>query len=132
MYLPHGYILVVDSAQRTMSAEHPWASQLQYPVFVADSAEEAVNQASQVPPCLVILVEDDVQKAGRGLIKQLRGRFHPGDMTILALTDAGSPQWDHYDDIPGLDGLLVKPVSHDIVSSLVESACARHSPSIEG
>jgi DNA-binding response OmpR family regulator len=131
MYLPHGYILVVDADQRTVGSEHPWATQLHYPVFVTDSAEEAVSQASQVPPCLVILVEDDVQEAGRGLIEQLRRRFHSGDMTILALTDAGSPQWNHYGDIPGLDGLLVKPVSHDIVNSLVESACARHLPSVQ-
>jgi DNA-binding NarL/FixJ family response regulator len=126
MYLPHGYILVLDPARRGIGTDHPLAAQFPYPVFVTDSAEKAVNKAMQVPPCLVIVVGDDVQDVGRKLTEQLRQAFQPADMTIVALTNAASPQWNHHDEIPGLDGLLVKPVSNEILNSLVESAFARH------
>lgn len=121
----HGYVLVLDPERRERRDVHSLAADLQYPVFVASSTEQAVSQVNQAPPCLVILVGDNFQDWSQPLIDQLRCRQGAGDMTIVALTDSASPQWQHSEDNPGVDGLLVKPLSPDILRSLVASAFAR-------
>ncbi|WP_155523681.1 hypothetical protein [Nodosilinea nodulosa] len=100
-------------------------SDLQYPVFVANSTEQAVTRVSQGAPCLVILMGNNVQTWSQPLVHQLRQHGHSSDMTIVALTDSTSPQWNYSEDLSGLDGLLVQPLSTDILRSLVESAFAR-------
>ncbi|TVP69563.1 MAG: hypothetical protein EA342_03060 [Leptolyngbya sp. LCM1.Bin17] len=125
MTLLSGYILVLDPERREFRDAHALEADLQYPVFVASSTEQAVNQVKQAPPCLVILVGDNYQDWSQPLIDQLRQSSRTKDMTILALTDSTSPQWQYREDNSGVDGLLVKPLSQDILRSLMASAFAR-------
>ncbi|MGG6241849.1 response regulator [Nodosilinea sp. AN01ver1] len=125
MTLTQGYILVLDPERRHHDDAHSLATNLQYPVFVASSTEQAVTRASQTPPCLVILMGNNFQAWSQPLVNQLRQYSRSPDMTIVALTDSASPQWNYSEDTPGVDGLLVQPLSMEILRSLVESAFAR-------
>ncbi|MBW4482903.1 MAG: hypothetical protein KME14_10200 [Tildeniella torsiva UHER 1998/13D] len=125
MTLIRDYILVLDPDCAHHDDAHPLESDLQYPVFVASSTEQAVTRVRQGAPCLVILVGNNFQDWSQPLVNQLRQHEQAPDMTIVALTDSTSPQWDYSEDTPGLDGLLVQPLSMDILRSLVESAFAR-------
>lgn len=125
MTLTRSYILVFDPALSHRDNAHPLESELQYPVFVASSTEQAVSRVSQSAPGLVILVGNNFQDWSQTLVSQLRQHEQAPDMTIVALTDSASPQWNYSEDTPGLDGLLVQPLSMEILRSLVESAFAR-------
>jgi AmiR/NasT family two-component response regulator len=81
-------------------------------------------RASQTHPYLVILV-GNCQIWSRALVSQLRSLNKPGSTTIVALTDCHAPSWLHQEDNPGLDGFLVKPLSGDVLISLIQSAWAR-------
>ncbi|MEY3298763.1 MAG: hypothetical protein RLZZ597_2023 [Cyanobacteriota bacterium] len=94
-------------------------------MVIAHSADQALTQLRQGKPCLVILVDHHSQSWSHTLVRHLRQTLPATDMTIVALTDSTSPQWNHTEDTPELDGFLVKPLSLDIVKSLVESAHAR-------
>jgi DNA-binding NarL/FixJ family response regulator len=97
---------------------------LRCPIVVASSAEQAMDRASQTHPYLVILV-GNCQTWSRTLVSQLRSINKPGNTTIVALTDCHAPSWLHQEDNPGLDGFLVKPLSGDVLISLIQSAWAR-------
>lgn len=125
MTLMRDYILVLDPERAPHGDAHPLETDLQYPVFVANSTEQAVTRVNQGAPCLVILVGNNFQDWSQPLVSQLRQHDRAPDMTIVALTDSASPQWNYSEDTPGLDGLLVQPLSMDILRSLVESAFAR-------
>lgn len=125
MTLTRDYILVLDPECDHRDDAHPLETDLQYPVFVASSAEQAVTRVNQGAPCLVILVGNNFQDWSPPLVNHLRQHGQAPDMTIVALTDSTSPQWNYSEDTPGLDGLLVQPLSMDILRSLVESAFAR-------
>lgn len=125
MTLTRDYILVLDPQCDHHDDAHPLETDLQYPVYVASSTEQAVTRVNQGAPCLVILVGNDFHDWSLPLVNQLRQHGQAPDMTIVALTDSTSPQWDYSEDTPGLDGLLVQPLSMDILRSLVESAFAR-------
>jgi AmiR/NasT family two-component response regulator len=125
MTLTRGYILVLDPERLHRDDAHPLETNLQYPVFVANSTAQAVTRVSQGAPCLVILVGNNFQAWSQPLVHQLRQYSCSPDMTIVALTDSTSPQWNYSEDTPGVDGLLVQPLSMDILRSLVESAFAR-------
>ncbi|MBE9136578.1 hypothetical protein IQ254_05080 [Nodosilinea sp. LEGE 07088] len=125
MNLTHGYILVLDPERLHRDDAHPLANDFQYPVFVANSTEQAVSRIHQGAPCLVILVGNHVQDWSPPLVNRLRQHDQTTDMTIVALTNSASPQWNYSEEIPGLDGLLVQPLSMDILRSLVESAFVR-------
>lgn len=126
MPLPSSYILVLDPHRLHRADAHPLEVELQYPVFVASSTEQAVSRVNQGVPSLVILVGNNFQDWSQPLVSQLRQHDQAPDMTIVALTDSASPQWNYSEDTPGLDGLLVQPLSMEILRSLVESAFARH------
>ncbi len=125
MTLIRDYILVLDPDCAHHSDAHPLETDLQYPVFVASSTEQAVTRVRQGAPSLVILVGNNFQDWSLPLVNHLRQHGQAPDMTIVALTDSTSPQWDYSEDTSGLDGLLVQPLSTDILRSLVESAFAR-------
>lgn len=120
-----GYILVLNPDQQEIRTIRAIESDLPYPVFVANSTEQAVTRLTEGLPCLIILVGNNVQAWSRSLIQHLRQTPKAADTTIVALTDSASPQWNHSEDTPELDGFLVKPLSLDIIKSLVESAQAR-------
>ena len=120
-----GYILVLDPEHQGVRI-HTVESELPYPVFVAKSQEQAIARLNQGQPCLIILVGSSGQSWSQTLVQHLRQLSPAEKMTIVALTDSASPQWND-SDIPELDGFLVKPLSLDIIKSLVESAQARQS-----
>lgn len=120
----HGYILVLDTQRHPSQGVHSLLTQLPCPVFIAGSAEQAVEQASQTAPYLVILIGDG-QNWCQSLVEQLRQSIDATGVTIVALTDSGNPHWDHQEDNPGLDGFLVNPLSGEVLTSLVESALAK-------
>lgn len=125
MTLIRDYILVLDPECDRHDDAHSLETDLQYPVFVASSTEQAVTRVNQGAPCLVILVGNNFQDWSPPLVDHLRQHGQAPDMTIVALTDSTSPQWNYGEETPGLDGLLVQPLSIDILRSLVESAFAR-------
>lgn len=120
-----GYILVLAPDHQEMRNIHAIERDLPYPVVVARSAEQAMTQLGQGKPCLVILVDHNGQSWPQTLVRHLRQTAPAAEMTIVALTDSTSPQWNHTEETPELDGFLVRPLSLDIVKSLVESAHAR-------
>ncbi|XGB42209.1 MAG: hypothetical protein LVS60_19015 [Nodosilinea sp. LVE1205-7] len=121
----NGYILVLDPEYREVQVNHCIETTVDYPVFVASSTEQAIGRLHQGLPWLVILVINNVQDWSQLWIQQLRQIQSAADMTIVALTDSTSPQWKDWEENPDLDGFLVKPLSLDIVKSLVASAVAR-------
>ncbi|QQE63856.1 hypothetical protein GFS31_05270 [Leptolyngbya sp. BL0902] len=120
-----GYILVLDPEHQEIRNIHAMEADLPYPVLVAQSAEQAIGWLRQGQPCLVILVGNSRQAWSSTLARHLRQISPNNAVTIVALTDSASPQWNHTEDVPELDGFLVKPLSLDIIRSLVESAQAR-------
>lgn len=90
----------------------------------ANSEDQAVARVSQAPPYLVILTGDR-QTWSHRLVHTLRNRAQAENITIVALTDCHSPSWLHQEENPGFDGFLVKPISGDILTSLVQSAWVR-------
>ncbi|MBD2257293.1 response regulator [Pseudanabaena sp. FACHB-2040] len=122
----HRYILVLDTQRQESSGVHSLLTQLHCPVFIAGTAEQALAKVHQVPPYLVILIGDG-QNWSQPLVEQLRQGASTANMTIVALTDSTSPRWGQQDENPGLDGFLVKPLSGEVLTSLVESALAKQS-----
>ncbi|MBD2428779.1 response regulator transcription factor [Phormidium sp. FACHB-1136] len=120
-----GYILVLAPDHQEIRNIQAIQADLPYPMVVARSAEQAMTQLGQGQPCLVILVDHNGPSWPQTLVRHLRQTLAATEMTIVALTDSASPQWNHTEDTPELDGFLVKPLSLDIVKSLVESAHAR-------
>lgn len=126
MKLPQDYVLVLDERQRlTQSSDLPDISE-QYAFVIASSAEHAVEQARQVTPCLVILVGED-HHWFENQVKALRRSSETPSMTIVALTESGSPNWQASKENLELDGFLVKPLTDDILVSLVQSAIIKQS-----
>ena len=120
------YILVLGPESEDMQALESLLNRLKYSVAVANSPEQAVDQASQRLPYLVIISGDRAYFSPR-LVKQLRQLASLCGTTIVALTDFHAPSWLHQDDNPGVDGYLVKPLTGDVLCSLVQSAWARQS-----
>ncbi len=110
-----GYILVVDPQRQEMSATSSTTFDLECPVLVVNSTEQAMGRLNQGFPWLVILIMDNGQEWLRSSIQQLRQVTATTDMTIVALTDATNPEWTYGDDMPDVDGFLVKPLTLDIL-----------------
>ncbi|MBD2059824.1 response regulator transcription factor [Oculatella sp. FACHB-28] len=90
----------------------------------ASSIDQVVAKVSQMSPYLVILAGDG-QNWSQALVKDLRDAANTCETTIVALTDCNAPSWVHQEENPGFDGFLVKPISSDVLTSLVQSAWAR-------
>ncbi|MBE7380836.1 MAG: hypothetical protein F6J95_005450 [Leptolyngbya sp. SIO1E4] len=126
MALPQEYVLVLDEQQRWLpQADLPLASD-HCPFVVAASAEHAVEQARQATPCLVILIGEN-HAWFKHQVHALRHSTHATSMTIVALTESASPNWQPERDMLDLDGFLVKPVTDDVLMSLVQSAIIKQS-----
>ncbi len=100
------------------------STQVEGPVFVAQSAEQAVARIEQGIPYLVILSGTDKNWAP-AFIHRLRETVKPLGTTIVALTESHEPSWSPQEEHPGIDGFLVKPLSQDVLHLLVESAVAK-------
>lgn len=124
MKASQGYILVVDQQSEDLQVVKSILSRLSCSVFIAESSEQAVAQARQADPYLVILSGNNPCWS-KALVCRLRQTINTNGVTIVALTDSSNPSWSHQEDHPGLDGFLVKPLSKDVLSSLVESAIVK-------
>ncbi|MEM1309626.1 MAG: hypothetical protein AAGF98_09125, partial [Cyanobacteria bacterium P01_H01_bin.153] len=60
-------------------------------------------------------------------VRALRQVAQTPPMTIVALTESGSPRWQSADEVLDLDGFLVQPLTDDILVSLVQSAMIKRS-----
>ncbi|MEM9002552.1 MAG: hypothetical protein AAGE59_03385 [Cyanobacteria bacterium P01_F01_bin.86] len=126
MKFPQDYVLVLDEQQRRVhQSDLPLGSD-RCTFVIAASAEHAVEQAKQSTPCLVILVGED-HAWFRHQVYALRHSTHATPMTIVALTESTSPNWQSEEEALDLDGFLVKPLTDDVLTSLVQSAIVKKS-----
>jgi DNA-binding response OmpR family regulator len=95
-----------------------------WPVFVAQSDDQAIARVQEATPCLVILAGNQ-QHWPQALVKRLRDQAEPKGTIILALTDSDEPRWSLDQEDTDLDGFLVQPVSYEVLTSLIESALAK-------
>lgn len=95
-----------------------------FSVEIACSEEQAVVQAHEHPPFLVILAGDHLSWS-QGLLAKLRTRADAQPVTLVALTDFHAPSWVYQEENPGFDGFLVSPISSEVLLSLVQSAYTR-------
>ena len=125
MKLPQDYVLVLDEQQVAPRSDLTAISD-RCSFVVASSAENAVEQAKQINPCLVILVGEN-QTWFEHQVKALRQSNAVPPLTIVALTESASPRWQREPEGLALDGFLVKPLTDDILVSLVQSAIIKQS-----
>jgi len=126
MNLSHDYVLVLDEQRRHLhQADLPLISE-RYALVVAASEQHAVEQARQAAPCLVILVGDS-HTWFKSQVDALRHSTDTPPMTIVALTESTAPTWQLEKDTLEVDGFLVKPVTDEILNSLVQSAIIKQS-----
>jgi CheY-like chemotaxis protein len=122
----HRYVLVLDSDSDTLQRLESILRWIHCPMATASSLEQAIAKINDVLPSLIILSGSQT-KWSKSLLHKLR----PGqqdtmpDVMIVALTDSHATSWVKQEENPGFDGFLVKPLSPDVVSSLVQSAWAR-------
>lgn len=122
--LSQSYILVLAQPSDDLQNLGLILEGLRYPLVVASSVEQMIANISLTAPYLVILSCNDLHWSKR-LVSRLRNISNARHATIVTLTDSHLSSWCPQDDHSGLDGFLVKPLSGDILVSLVQSALAR-------
>jgi CheY-like chemotaxis protein len=129
MKSPRNYVLVLGRQSDDLLGLESLLKRLRCSVAIASSEAQAMDQVSQDPPYLVILAGNH-QNWSQALVHQLRNLGEASSITIVALTDSHTPSWLTQEENPGFDGFLVKPISGDILSSLIHSARARQTYSV--
>lgn len=124
MQLPQDYVLVLDEQKRYPQRSALSRLSQDYTFVLASSAEHAIEQARQIKPCLVILVGEN-HSWFENQVRVLRQADQTPEMTIVALTESGSPRWQNSEKMLDLDGFLVQPLTDDILVSLVQSAVVK-------
>lgn len=123
---PHNYVLILDEEYRWLPQSDLPLTVVRCPIYVASSPAQAIAQAQAVPPCLVILVGND-QNWVKTQVHTLRQATQATQATIVALTESAYPTWEPAEESPDVDGFLVKPLTDDVLTSLVQSALAQQS-----
>jgi DNA-binding NarL/FixJ family response regulator len=118
------YVLVLGQPSDDLQMLEALLEHLSCPMVFASSADQVVAKASQAAPYLVILAGDG-QNWSQAVVNDLRSVANTYKTTIVALTDCHAPNWMHQEENPGVDGFFVKPLSRDVLTSLVQSAWAR-------
>jgi DNA-binding NarL/FixJ family response regulator len=118
------YVLILGQPSDDLQMLQALLEHLSCPMVFASSTDQVVAKVSQMSPYLVILAGDG-QNWSQALVKDLRDAANTCETTIVALTDCNAPSWMHQEENPGVDGFLVKPISRDVLTSLVQSAWAR-------
>jgi len=124
MHLASGYILLLAKQPHEVRLLASLLGHSRYAVTIADTEEQAIAQAAQQPPFLIILAGDH-QNWSYSLMRELRHCANAKYITLIALTDFHAPRWVPQEENPGFDGFLVNPISHEVLSSLVQSAHTR-------
>ena len=122
MALPATYILLLAPQIEELQGLESLLQQVALDVEIVNTTDQALARVSQRPPCLVILQEHLRSEA---TIHQLRTLANADRMTLVIVTETDSPSWFHQDLHPDVDGFLVKPLSSDVLFSLIHSASAR-------
>ncbi len=116
------YVLLLADRTEEVFGLESLLRKLRFTVEIANSPEQAIAQVHRDTPCLVIVHGD---RWSHTFMRQLRTLANTDGMMLMFLTDCHAPSWLYQDQNPGFDGFLVKPLSSDILSSLVQSASAR-------
>ncbi|NEP16404.1 MAG: hypothetical protein F6J97_05800 [Leptolyngbya sp. SIO4C1] len=124
MNAPQSYILLLGQQHDIAQAMQVSLGPLPCTVIAVHSIDQALAQMQQNHPSLVIL-SGSQQNWSETLVQSLRNRVKPADVTIVALTEPDEPRWSSQEDPSGLDGFLVKPLSGDILNSLLQSALVK-------
>jgi DNA-binding NarL/FixJ family response regulator len=118
------YVLLIGQPREMFWPLQHWLKSFSLPLRSLSTVEQALAALPQRPPCLVILAASQTQPSA-ALVRCLRETIKPAQVTIVALTEIHNPCWSCPEDHPGLDGVLVKPLSADILNSVVASALAK-------
>lgn len=122
MVFPSTYILLLAPQLEELDGLESLLQQVALNVEIVHTADQALAKVSQKPPCLIILQEHLRSEAA---IHQLRTIANADRITLVIVTETDSPSWLHQEQRPDVDGFLVKPLSSDVLSSLIHSASAR-------
>jgi DNA-binding NtrC family response regulator len=120
--VPLNYILLLAPQREDLRWLESLLQNMQYAVETADSADSAVAKVSRALPCLVMLQGNCWSPS---FMHQLRTIAAATAITLVMVTDSHAASWFHPEENPDIDGFLVKPLSQDILSSLVQSASVR-------
>lgn len=118
-----GYILVIG--QPLMNLTTSPTENLYTPVVTATDPEQAVAKAQAEHPHLVIISGDTHQDWSPQVARQIRQSVQPEEVVIVSLTESSDLSWSTATESPEIDGVFVKPLSADVLSSLNESAIAK-------
>lgn len=119
------YILVVGQSSEDWQWLHALPlERLQCSVMVVSSLEEAVQQIHRAVPCLLILASGQ-SVWHTSIVQHFRSLTNDCGMTIVVVSESNAPRWSRHDNHLGIDGYLVKPITGDILNSLIQSAWAR-------
>ena len=124
MDISKDYILLLEQQPGAAQLAPFIVSQLPYAIVIADSTDQAVAQIQRKNPYLVIL-SGNQHSWSETVVQRLRETVKPADVTIVALTESSESSWSPYEEHPSLDGFLVKPLSSDVLNSVVESALVK-------
>jgi CheY-like chemotaxis protein len=124
MKLMSRYVLLLAQPSEDLKGLEHLLERLRCSVSIASSSDQLLAYVTQRPPCLVILQSSDNHWSQR-IIRQLKTVVDTANITLVALTDCHTPSWLTQEENPGFDGFLVKPLSREVLSSLIQSASAR-------
>jgi DNA-binding NarL/FixJ family response regulator len=123
MVFPSTYILLLAPQLEELDGLESLLQQVVLDVEIVDNADQALVKVTQKPPCLIILQE---HLRSETVIHQLRRLSNADRTTLVIVTETDSPSWLHQEQRPDVDGFLVKPLSTEVLFSLIHSASARH------
>lgn len=97
---------------------------VQCSVIMVSSLEEAVQQVNHAVPCLLILASGQ-SVWHTSIVQRFRNLADDCGMTIVVVSESHAPRWSRQEHNLGIDGYLVKPITGEILNSLIQSAWAR-------
>lgn len=124
MKFASSYILLLVQQTEDLHGLESLLERLKCPVEIVRSPDQAVDRVRQSPPCLVI-VQGNHSHWSQEFVRKLRTIADADHIMLVALSDSHAPSWLHQEENPGFDGFLVKPLSCDVLFSLIQSASAR-------
>ncbi len=119
-------VLLVDQPPEDLRGLARLLNHLQCPFAVAETRN--LRWSHDHIPHLIILGSG--QHWSHTQVQQLRewmaNTAGKHGAVIVALADNSHSSWPTQEENPGFDGVLVKPLSVDVLASLIESAWVRH------
>ena len=95
------------------------------PIITVTSPYQALAKAQADPPHLVILSGENSYAWSPQMARQIRARVPAESIMIVAITESVDFSWLPEEDATAIDGILVEPLSADILSALNESAITK-------